>query len=109
MSLTKYEILLKAAECGSFTKAAQELNFTQSGDEAGGAQSRRRIPDGGWPGAAALFPADVRPPAPVGAEGRRSAGTGHRPCASGHLYQRVGEMDALHSEELPGAVPQDRI
>ena len=31
MSLTKYEILLKAAECGSFTKAAQELNFTQSG------------------------------------------------------------------------------
>ena len=31
MSLTKYEILLKAAECGSFTRAAQELNFTQSG------------------------------------------------------------------------------
>ena len=31
MSLTKYEILLKAAECGSFTRAAQELSFTQSG------------------------------------------------------------------------------
>ena len=31
MSLTKYEILLKTAECGSFTRAAQELNFTQSG------------------------------------------------------------------------------
>ena len=31
MSLTKYEILLKVAECGSFTRAAQQLNFTQSG------------------------------------------------------------------------------
>ena len=31
MSLTKYEILLKAAECGSFTRAAQALSFTQSG------------------------------------------------------------------------------
>lgn len=31
MSLTKYEILLKVAECGSFTRAAQELSFTQSG------------------------------------------------------------------------------
>ena len=31
MSLTKYEILLKAASCGSFTQAAQALNFTQSG------------------------------------------------------------------------------
>ena len=31
MSLTKYEILLKTDECGSFTRAAQELNFTQSG------------------------------------------------------------------------------
>ena len=27
MSLTKYEILLKTAECGSFTRAAQELNL----------------------------------------------------------------------------------
>ena len=31
MSLTKYEILLKVPECGSFTRAAQQLNFTQSG------------------------------------------------------------------------------
>ena len=31
MSLAKYEILLKVAECGSFTRAAQQLNFTQSG------------------------------------------------------------------------------
>ena len=31
MSLAKYEILLKVAECGSCTRAAQQLNFTQSG------------------------------------------------------------------------------
>lgn len=31
MSLTKYEILIKTAECGSFTRAAEKLNFTQSG------------------------------------------------------------------------------
>ena len=31
MSLTKYQIFLKTAECGSFTRAAEEMNFTQSG------------------------------------------------------------------------------
>ena len=30
MSLTKYEILLKAAECGSFTKAALKLEGSSS-------------------------------------------------------------------------------
>lgn len=31
MSITKYQIFLKTAACGSFSKAAEALNFTQSG------------------------------------------------------------------------------
>ena len=31
MNATKYQIFLKTVECGSFTKAAEELNFSQSG------------------------------------------------------------------------------
>ena len=31
MSATKYQIFLKTVECGSFTKAAADLNFSQSG------------------------------------------------------------------------------
>lgn len=31
MDLTKYQVFLKTVECGSFTAAAQQLNFTQSG------------------------------------------------------------------------------
>lgn len=31
MDLTKYQVFLKTAECGSFTAAAQQLSFTQSG------------------------------------------------------------------------------
>ena len=31
MDLTKYQVFLKTVECGSFTAAAQQLSFTQSG------------------------------------------------------------------------------
>ena len=31
MSITKYQIFLKTAACGSFSKAAEDMNFTQSG------------------------------------------------------------------------------
>ena len=31
MSVAKYQVFLKTVECGSFTAAARELNFTQSG------------------------------------------------------------------------------
>ena len=31
MSVAKYQIFLKTVECGSFTAAAREMNFTQSG------------------------------------------------------------------------------
>lgn len=31
MSITKYQMFLKTAACGNFSKAAQALNFTQSG------------------------------------------------------------------------------
>ncbi len=31
MSLSKYQVFLKVAACGNFTKAAEALNFTQSG------------------------------------------------------------------------------
>ena len=117
MSLTKYEILLKTAECGSFTRAAQELNFTQSGishavsslEAELGTTLVVRSHGGVSPGAAALLPGDVRFAAPAGAEGRRPAGTGHRSCAGGHLHQRVGKVDALYSKELSGDLSQDRI
>ena len=31
MDLTKYQVFLKTVECGSFTAAAQQMSFTQSG------------------------------------------------------------------------------
>ena len=31
MSITKYQIFVRTAICGSFTKAAEQLGFTQSG------------------------------------------------------------------------------
>lgn len=31
MSVAKYQIFLKTVACGSFTAAAREMNFTQSG------------------------------------------------------------------------------
>ena len=31
MSVSKYQMFLKTVECGSFSRAAEELNFTQSG------------------------------------------------------------------------------
>ena len=31
MSISKYQVFLKVVSCGSFTKAAEALNFTQSG------------------------------------------------------------------------------
>ena len=31
MSVTKYQIFLKTVACGSFSKAAEAMNFTQSG------------------------------------------------------------------------------
>ena len=30
MSVNKYQMFLKTVECGSFSKAAEEMNFTQS-------------------------------------------------------------------------------
>ena len=31
MSISKYQVFLKVVACGTFTKAAEALNFTQSG------------------------------------------------------------------------------
>ncbi len=31
MSVSKYQMFVKTVECGSFSKAAEALNFTQSG------------------------------------------------------------------------------
>ena len=31
MSVSKYQMFLKTVECGSFSKAAEAMNFTQSG------------------------------------------------------------------------------
>lgn len=68
MDLTKYQVFLKTVECGSFTAAAQQLSFTQSGvshaisgleEELGVTLLSRspggRDPDGGRLGADALI------------------------------------------------------
>ena len=47
MSVSKYQMFLKTVECGSFSRAAEELNFTQS-----------TTPSTKWP---ATKPATVRP------------------------------------------------
>ena len=67
MSLSKYQIFLRTVECGSFTKAAESMSFTQSGvshavqsleDELGVCLlSRSR--GGGRPCAPAADPASV--------------------------------------------------
>ena len=31
MSISKYQVFVKVVSCGTFTKAAEALNFTQSG------------------------------------------------------------------------------
>lgn len=31
MDITKYEVLLRAVDCGSLTRAAEEMGYTQSG------------------------------------------------------------------------------
>ena len=52
MSVSKYQMFLKTVECGSFSRAAEELNFTQSGagkragHHAAQPQPRRRGADG---------------------------------------------------------------
>lgn len=98
MSVTKYQVFLTVAACGGFTRAAEELHFTQSGvshtvaaleSELGvplfvrnrsGVNPHRR-----WPGSAALYPGPVGRRPPPGAKGRRPPGSGHGPGAGGHL------------------------
>ena len=119
MDLTKYQVFLKTVECGSFTAAAQQLSFTQSGvshaisgleEELGVTLLSRsrggRDPDGGRLGADALYSGDLPPATEHRGTGQGSAGTGDRRGASGGVPQRVGAVDALHPEKLSGAVSQ---
>ncbi len=39
--MSKYQMFVKTVECGSFSKAAEALNFTQSGREPRGASRWR--------------------------------------------------------------------
>ena len=118
MDLTKYQVFLKTVECGSFTAAAQQLSFTQSGvshaisgleEELGVtllSRSGGRDPDGGRLGADALYSGDLPPATEHRGTGQGSAGTGDRRGAGGGVHQRVGAVDALHPEKLSGAVSQ---
>ena len=76
MDLTKYQVFLKTVECGSFTAAAQQLSFTQSGVSH----------------------------AISGLE--EELGVTLLSRSRGGVHQRVGAVDALHSEKLSGAVSQ---
>ena len=117
MDLTKYQVFLKTVECGSFTAAAQQLSFTQSGvshaisglEEELGVTLLSRSRGGvtltadGW----ALMPyiqEICRQQRSI--EGQGSAGAGDRRGAGGGVHQRVGAVDALHPEKLSGAVSQ---
>ena len=119
MSISKYQIFLKTVQCGNFSKAAQALNFTQSGvshavqaleDELGVTLlSRNRggvvlTADG-----RALLPQIERLCADhqrADAVRRQPEGAGRRSCEGGHLYQRVRPLAALHPAKLRPALPQ---
>ena len=119
MDLTKYQVFLKTVECGSFTAAAQQLSFTQSGvshaisglEEELGVTLLSRSRGGvtqtadGW----ALMPniqEICRQQQSIEERAKGSAGTGDRRGAGGGVHQRVGAVDALHPEKLSGAVSQ---
>ena len=120
MSITKYQMFLKTAACGNFSKAAQALNFTQSGvshavqsleEELGVTLlSRNRggvvlTADG-----RALLP-EIEKLCAAHHALMQSAAAGHgcRSCQGRHLLQRVGPVAAVHSQELWRTVPQHRV
>ena len=43
MSISKYQVFLKVVSCGTFTKAAEALNFTQSGISHAIRSEERRV------------------------------------------------------------------
>lgn len=120
MSITKYQIFLKTAACGSFSKAAEAMNFTQSGishaiNSLGGPSwgvtllSRNR---GG-----VVLTADGRALLPQieklcaahhshDADGGKPQGNGQRPGKGGNLFQRFLPVAAPHPQELWSDLPQ---
>ena len=117
MSVAKYQVFLKTVECGSFTAAAREMNFTQSGvshaigslEEELGVPLLIRSHGGVTPtadglGAAALH---SRRCAAMqhqhGAAGRRPAGSGDRSWCKVATFTSVSEaVAAQHPEDLSG-------
>ena len=122
MSISKYQVFLKTVSCGSFSKAAEAMNFTQSGishainsleNELGvKLLSRNR---GG-----VVLTADGRAVLPKieklcaahhslmqtveGLEGH-----GQRPCEDRHVLQRVRPVAAPHPQELREGISQHRV
>ena len=80
-----------------------------AGRDAAGTQSRRRDAYGGRAGSDAVFSGDVRHAAPDGAARRRPAGSGYRSGAGGDVHQRVGEVAAGDTQDVPSQVPPDRV
>ena len=122
MSVSKYQMFLKTVECGSFSRAAEELNFTQSGvshavqaleDELGiTLLSRNRggvvlTADGRalLPRVEALCAAHHAPHAVRGGP----EGPGRRPGQGGHLLQRLRPVAPLHPQKLRRRLPQHRV
>ena len=87
MSVNKYQMFLKTVECGSFSKAAEEMNFTQSAVSHAVQALENEL------GVTLLS---------------RNRG-GVVLTADGRLLLRVGAVAAVHTEELRRAVSQHRI
>ena len=112
MSITKYQIFLKTAACGSFSKAAEAMNFTQSGishainsleGELGVTLlSRNRGGVGLTADGRALLPQIEK----RCAAGGKPQGNGQRPGKGGNLFQRFLPVAAPHPQELWSDLPQ---
>ena len=88
MSVNKYQMFLKTVECGSFSKAAEKMNFTQSAVSHAVQALENEL------GVTLL--SRNRGGVVLTADGRL-------------LLPRVGAVAAVHTEELRRAVSQYRI
>ena len=121
MSISKYQMFLKTAACGNFSKAAEAMNFTQSGvshavqslEEELGVTLLSRNRGG------VVLTADGRALLPQieelcaahhalmqSAASLRGMDTG---LEGGHVLQRLRPVAALHPQELRRDLPQHRV
>ena len=117
MSISKYQMFLKTAACGNFSKAAEAMNFTQSGvshavqslEEELGVTLLSRNRGG------VVLTADGRALLPQIEElcaahhALMQSAASLRGMEGGHVLQRLRPVAALHPQELRRDLPQHRV